>query len=312
MKIKPQKLSFRASQRGATLMEMLISLAIGLAVVGAILIVYLNTSSTSRQSNSVTRMSEDATIGMTFLGNYLRVDGYSPPRVLVSPGSAIVGGVSVSPTDRNFTGLAIRGCDKGFVNIASTFETLACKTSGTTGEGAIAIRFEGDADSTIEVSGNPSDCLANAVTVNGTSSLDASAYKLIEARFFVGTGASGNPELSCAGNGGATAFTPRPLIQYTESLFLTYGVAADSESRNVTRYMTQSQIDALPGTDASRWGRVVSVKACMVMRSQDKLEDANGNYIDCSGNSVASTGGFARRAHSTVFTLRNRGDFASS
>lgn len=312
MNIHFHKRVLRARQQGRTLMELLVSLTIGLVIVGAILTVYLNTSSTSRQSSAVTRMSEDAAIAMTLLGNYLRVDGYSPPRVLVSPGSANVGGVSVSPADRNFTGLAIRGCDNGFANVSAAFDSLACSSGSTVGQGALAIRFEGDADSTIAVGGNPSDCLANAVTNNTISSLDASNYKLIEARFFVATGANGTPEFSCAGNGGSPAFGARPLVQFAEGLFLTYGIANDSEGRNVSRYVTQTELDAITGTAASRWGRVVSVKACMVMRSQDMLEEGGGNYIDCDGNSVASADGFARRAYSTVFTLRNRGDFASS
>jgi type IV pilus assembly protein PilW len=293
----------------------MISITIGLVVIGAILTVYLSTSSTSRQNSAVTRMSEDAAIAMTLIGNYMRVGGYSPPLILVSPGSANVNGIQVSVTDRNFTGIAIRGCDNGFTNVAAAFDSLACSNTTAVGQSAVALRFEGDLDSTLPdgTATNPTDCVANAVTANTPSALDASqSYKLIESRLFVATSANGTPEFYCAGNGGVAPFTRRPLIQYVESLFITYGVADNAEEKNVTRYMTQTQLDGTAGTVASKWGRVVSLKMCMVLRSQNSLQDGGGNYIDCAGNSVASGGGFARRAFTSTFTLRNRGDFASS
>lgn len=301
----------RSAQKGRTLLELMISLTIGLAIIGAILAVYLATNSTSRQSGAVTRMSEDSAIALTLLGNYLRVDGYSQPRVLLSVGSATVNGVSVVPADRNFTGLAIRGCDNGFTNVAAAFDSLACASGAATGKAALAIRFEGDVDSTIAIGTNPSDCLANAVTTNTVSALNGSNYKLIDSRLFVATAANGTPELYCAGNGGASPYTRQPLLQFVEGMFLTYGVANNLQDRNVTSFMTQAQLDASTGTTASRWGRVVSVKICLVMRSQNTQEETNQSYINCAGNAVATSDGFLRRSFSTVFTLRNRSDLAS-
>jgi type IV pilus assembly protein PilW len=295
----------------------MISMAIGLVVIGAILAVYLSTSSTSRQSTAVTRMSEDAAIAMALMGNYLRVTGYSPPRVLVSPVSAKVNGVNVTATDRQLTALAIRGCDNGFADTAATFDTLACSAGAAVGRSAVAIQFEGDLDSTLPVGANPSDCLTNEVKVNAISALDGTAYKLIDSRLFVDVSANGTPEFYCAGNGGDAVqrYARKPLVQFVDGLFITYGIADDSDERNVTRYVTQTQLDALDpgtGTTDSRWRRVVNVKMCLIMRSQSILREGGGNYIDCAGASVASTGGFARRAFTSTFTLRNRGDFAGT
>lgn len=302
----------RSVQAGRTLVELMISLVIGLVIVGAIMAIYLSTAGTSKQSNAVTRMSEDAAIAMSLIGSNLRMDAYSPPRVLVSPGSAKVGGVQVAAADRNFTGLAIRGCDNGFADVTAGFGSLACATSGT-GKGALAIRFEGDARNTLAVSGGPSDCGATAITTDATSAVDASAYKLVESRLLVATGGSGSSELHCAGNGGDSAvqFATKPLLQNVEGMYLSYGIAATDQDYEASRYVSQTTLDAFAGSTASKWGRVVSVKVCLVMKSQNTMKEADQTYVGCDGSSVAASDGYARRAFTSVFTLRNRSDFAS-
>jgi type IV pilus assembly protein PilW len=305
-----------ARQQGYTLVELMISMAIGLVVIGAILAVYLSTSSTSRQSTAATRMSEDAAIVMALMGNYLRVAGYSPPRVLVSPGSAKVNDVNVTATDRRFTGLAIRGCDNGFKNATVKFDDLACETTAAVGMSAVALRFEGDLDSTLPAGGKASDCLTNPVEPLAESARDKTVlYPLIDSRLFVATSpTNGTPEFYCAGNGidiAGKQFTPKPLVQFVDGLFITYGIADDVVERNVTSYVSQTQLDAL-GAAPAAWGRVISLKLCVVMRSQSVASEGGGNYIACDGTSVASAGGFARRAFTSTFTLRNRGDFAGT
>lgn len=289
-------------------MELMVGLTIGVLIIGAVFVVYLSTSSTSKRANSVIRMTEDSAVAMAVMGNYLRMDGYSPPRVIVAPGAALVNGVLLTSPDRNFSGLAIRGCDFGFANVTVAFDSLACNTTAAPGKASVALRFEGDLNSTIPIGGNPSDCLANGITATTTSDLDSTPYKIVETRLFAATGASGTPELYCAGNGGG--FAQKPLVQYVEGIFLTYGLAVDGAQRLVTRYVDQTTLDVLGGDVASRWNRVISVRVCLVMRSQHVQEDATG-YSDCSGAFVATTDGYARRAFSTTFTLRNRGDFAT-
>lgn len=312
-----------ARQRGRTLLELMISITIGLVVIGAISVVYLTSTVTSRQSLATSRTSEDAAIAMTILGNHLRMAGYSPPRTLVPTGSALVGGGKVAIPDRNLTGYAIRGCDFGFssaVTTSTTFENLTCST--TAGPAAFAVRYEADVFNTFPVNknspkpeGDPSDCVSAGISANTISSYDAAAqYSLSEARFSVATSASnGTPELYCAGSGGTTKrFNKQPLMQFVENMVLNYGIADDNISGNVVRYVTQTELDALTGTIESHWSRVVNVKLCIIMRSDKPHPNGGGNYINCTGNSVASDGGYIRRAFTSVFTLRNRADFSDA
>ena len=305
----------KTRQRGRTLLELMISISIGLVVIGAVFVVYLGTTASSRQSSAINRISEDAAIAMAILGNNLRMAGYSPPRALFSPGSALVDGVKAVVPDRHYVGPAIRGCDFGFSSAANVaFNLITCNPSSSPGPAAFVVRYEGDAFNTIPISGNPSDCLTNGITANTVSAYDATNYKLVESRFSVDTSASnGTPELYCAGSGGAAPFTRQPLMQFVENMAISYGIAEDNLGGNVVRYVSQTQLDAItPGTTDSLWARVVSVKLCLVLRSETRDQNGGGNYIDCAGNSVASPNGFIRRSFTSVFALRNRADFSST
>lgn len=305
----------KTRQRGRTLLELMISISIGLVVIGAVFVVYLGTTASSRQSSANNRISEDAAIAMAILGNNLRMAGYSPPRALFSPGSALVDGVKAVVPDRHYVGPAIRGCDFGFSSAANVaFDLITCNPSSSPGPAAFVVRYEGDSFNTIPISGNPSDCLTNGITANTVSAYDATNYKLVESRFSVDTSASnGTPELYCAGSGGAAPFTRQPLMQFVENMAISYGIAEDNLGGNVVRYVSQTQLDAItPGTTDSLWARVVSVKLCLVLRSETRDQNGGGNYIDCAGNSVASPNGFIRRSFTSVFALRNRADFSST
>ena len=305
----------KTRQRGRTLLELMISISIGLVVIGAVFVVYLGTTASSRQSSANNRISEDAAIAMAILGNNLRMAGYSPPRALFSPGSALVDGVKAVVPDRHYVGPAIRGCDFGFSSAANVaFDLITCNPSSNPGPAAFVVRYEGDLFNTIPISGNPSDCLTNGITANTVSTYDATSYKLVESRFSVDTSASnGTPELYCSGSGGAAPFTRQPLMQFVENMAISYGIAEDNLGGNVVRYVSQTQLDAItPGTTDSLWARVVSVKLCLVLRSETRDQNGGGNYIDCAGNSVASPNGFIRRSFTSVFALRNRADFSST
>ena len=305
----------KTRQRGRTLLELMISISIGLVVIGAVFVVYLGTTASSRQSSANNRISEDAAIAMAILGNNLRMAGYSPPRALFSPGSALVDGVKAVVPDRHYVGPAIRGCDFGFSSAANVaFDLITCNPSSSPGPAAFVVRYEGDSFNTIPISGNPSDCLTNGITANTVSAYDGTSYKLVESRFSVDTSASnGTPELYCAGSGGAAPFTRQPLMQFVENMAISYGIAEDNLGGNVVRYVSQTQLDAItPGTTDSLWARVVSVKLCLVLRSETRDQNGGGNYIDCAGNSVASPNGFIRRSFTSVFALRNRADFSST
>ncbi|MCY1164614.1 Type IV Pilus-assembly protein W [compost metagenome] len=299
-------------QGGVSLIELMISITIGVVILGAILAVYSATSSTGKQSETATRMSEDAAVAMNYMAGYIRMAGFSFPQANVPVNTAVSGTGTVQVNDSNFAGAGVRGCDAGFSNpTVSTTLSLTCNSG--TGTAAISVRFEGDAYNTGPSGVNPTDCLSQAVTAATSSDFSGGpTYSLVESRFYVKTGAnSGTPELYCGGSGGGSNFVAQPIMQYVESLVFTYGVADDVSSQLVTSYLTAAGVDLLPGSVDQRWSRVVSVKVCLVMRSEMPDQNTPGSYINCAGNSVASTDRFLRKAFRSVVTLRNRGALSS-
>ncbi|QJC56707.1 hypothetical protein HC248_02017 [Polaromonas vacuolata] len=303
----------RIKQLGMSLVELMISITLGLVVVGSILSVYLSTARSSQQNIALARMNEDAAIAMAFIGNYIRVTGYSPPQILVTAATVVSDGVSHSVVDRNFIQTSIRACDNGFTDPKVAFDLLACSATIAPGKSALALRFEGDTDDTQGTDTNPGDCLAHPVSVTTDSSMgQALSYKLIDNRIFLADNTnSGAPELNCIGNGGdgVTAISPQALIESVESMFLRFGLADMAGNKLVTSYLTQTQLEptnATVDTTESRWGRVISVKVCLVMRSQYPVPEGGGSYIDCDGLAQTSSDKFLRRSFTNTYTLRNR------
>lgn len=293
----------------------MVAMTIGLVILAALGVVYLGTTRTTKQTDMISRMSEDAAVAFNYIGGYLRMAGYSMPARLTLPGGALVGGAVQVQPDRNFMGAGVRGCDHGFADVTQVFDdasnTPAC-AGGSTGPSAIAVRFEGDPFNTIPISAGavtlPSDCLNQQVASTATSALGGT-YSLIDSRFLGQISPSTNsPELYCAGNGNSFV-SPQPLLQSVEDIRLTYGVARDTVSRDAAFYSSAAGVDALPGTLNDRWERVVTVRVCLLMRSEDRNQADTSNYIDCDGNFQTSADGLMRRSFTSVYNLRNRGGF---
>lgn len=290
-------------QQGRTLLEVMIAMAIGLVILTALGVAYIGTTQTDRQITSVNRMSEDAAIAFKLMGDNLRTAGFSPQRLLERAGAPVVGGQPQPKFVSNLRGSAgIYGCDNGFESVSANFNDLQCSATG--GSSAVAIRFE-DAAAPAGTSEYPFDCAGNNVTINEAPVAGDRNFAPVESRFLV----QGNGEqasLQCAGNG--NSFIPSPLIQYVERLQLRYEIA---EGPNTFRYVTASYINDT--ATSANWADVVSVRVCLLMRSQNRDQSSSASsYTDCDGLTASSTDGYLRRVFTTTYALRNHIGLAGS
>ncbi|MEJ7686274.1 MAG: PilW family protein [Variovorax sp.] len=287
-------------------------MAIGLVVLGAMIAIYLSTSASSRQSSAISLLNEDGAIALSIIGSQVRMAGFSLPRRDPSNASATVGGVQVSVADRNFTGAGIRGCDNGFSNpLNASFDGLTCSNDATR-PAAFAVRFEGaDGKTPIDPSAAllppATDCRNQSVARNEPG-LETD-YPLVESRYEL-RASGGTPELGCRGNG--KTFEYQALTSNVEDMTVTYGVAADGVSSDVQADVDAATIEGFGGSVDQRWSRVVAVKVCLLMRTEQPQADANTPYIDCKGEPQPSDDRRLRKAYSATFTLRNRSGFAST
>ena len=315
---------------GFTLLELLIALTLGLVILASSLSIYVASSRGSQMSQVETQMNEDGILALNLIQQQLKQAGYSR-QIIPGSGATVMG---------NYAGPAVRGCDGGFTDAtaAGAFGSLACKPGG--GSDAIAIRYEATTDNTTPSTDSTplaTNCVGTGIFAATPSQVappptPASAapnYTLADNRYSV-TDASTQPMLSCRGSekSGATANTigaAQPLLANVEDMQILYGVANrpsaelastyDPMRHQIVRYLDASGVDALassgvlPDLTEDRWSRVLSVRVCLLMRSDRSVKDvpAGGtSYKNCSNVDVTNNDGYLRRAYITTVLLRNR------
>ncbi|MDW5443224.1 PilW family protein [Polaromonas sp. SM01] len=286
--------SMRSRVRGLSLIELLISLVIGLVVVGAVLVSIIGSSKAGRFQSAYAGMNEDAQIGLSILSRDLQMAGYAQPTALTSSGGA---SPTFSLTSNTLgVGAFIFGCDTGFANPRAA--NLVCGASATP---AFEVAYEADADNTVLTAGGvPSDCLGTSIPVGPPY--------VARNRYFISAGASGRPELYCASNNAAGS--AQPLIENIENMKVWYGLSVLASPTQVVRYVTATDIAALGAVPAAaEWGQVISVRVCLLVRSAEPVLNAGDDtltYLDCDSVASASNDRFLRRAYFTTASLRVR------
>lgn len=308
--------------RGVTLIELLISMTLGLVVTIAVINAYLGGSRAAQVAAAQARMNDDAASVLSLLGSHIRMAGNNPERAFRAasaarnPAYATPGG----------TAFAIRGCDGRFANVANAarIDDLACPASVAGAADSLAITYEADAFNTASTEhGNiPMDCVGFALDatratvtvydpVSGIPGPVEIDYYLGENRFYIAASPDGVPRLMCRGNGNGSQ--PGVLAENVEDLQLTIGLAPPAATGgSVAGYLSASEMAAHPAlvglTDAERWAKAVSVRICILMRSsQPVVHDAgSAKYHDCAGELVSPADLYLRRAYRTTVVLRGR------
>ncbi len=302
-------------QRGFSLIELMIALAIGLLIMATVITIYVASSRTSRTAEMESQMNEDGLIALNIIQQQIRMAGYSN---FENPAT----------TDKsNFKGAGIIGCSTAamYPN-ASTQKLLTaltdadCTAASTLGDGVI-IRYEADRYNTVQNTAGaatvPTNCLIQAaITVPAAGTTPQ--YRLAENRYYVASSTTNPfPAVYCAGGTGAMpdyTIQMQPILDNVEKMELRYGISATNEPEDtqIVTYLTASDINAAFASETvdDRWRRVVSVKICLRMRSAEPLTDiaATATYRDCDGTQVTQTtpDGYLHRAFITTASVRNR------
>lgn len=317
MKLRKSLVS-RHRNRGLSLIELMVSLVIGLVLMIAVVSAYLGSSGATRMAEAQARMNEDAQAALTVLTQQLRMAGNNPKQPYYTSGAPR------NPVYDNTTYI-VRGCDGRFSDItsAANIQSLTCVAGGGAVPDSIAVSYEADPFNTIPTSaGIPTDCLgqglptlaANVDRWNGAASVPtAVTFTVADNRFYVGTStAVVTPSLYCKGNGGAN---PQALVENIEDLQFVYGTAPTTSTPSslaVAGYLSADDIPtdlASMPTDPARWGQVLTVRICVVVRSERPVvsDAASAQYLQCDGTlNTAPPDLHLRRAYSTTVVLRNR------
>ncbi len=331
----------RRFHTGFSLIELLVSMAIGLIIMIAAMSAYLGSAGAGKMAEAQSRMNEDAQAALSILSQHIRMSGSNPeqPNRVDSNNPAqssmrnpVYGATSLvlagTATTSNFS---LRGCDGtfgSFTNMTSTtaLDTLTCAAPPPANPSdAIAVSYEADRFNTVAAGNLPTDCLGNAlpvvtatvpVVVTSTPVVTATAnvtYTVADNRFYV-SNTAGIPHLFCKGLGSAT---PQPLVENIESIRFRYGTlstASTSTTATVAGYLSATEVLtdtnlAALADDAARWAKVATVRICIVVRSEALVapDATSAQYLDCSGTLVTTPPDLRlRRAYTTTVVLRNR------
>ncbi len=320
--------------KGFSLIELMISLTIGLIITVAVFSAYMGVAGASKMAEAQGRMNEDAQAALTILSQQLRMAGNNPdqanrfddadptlssrrnPVYLPEP---TYDEYALLPPTFELSAFRIRGCDGPFSNIttATDLDRLTCAAGASTAPDSIALSYEADRFNTVPTAGGlPTDCLGSAlnpITATFPASTPATAvssgpYYVADNRFYVGT-VSSIPSLYCKGNGGNS--TPQPLVENIEDMQFLYG--ATNTTAMVAGYLradaviSQADMAALPD-DAARWVKVRTVRICVLVRSEAPVvsDVASAAYRDCNGTLETNPPDLRlRHAYSTTVVLRN-------
>ena len=254
-------------QAGLTLLELMISLSLGLLLLTGIGTIYVGSNQTYRVQEQNARIQESGRYALEVIGRSVRQAGYMDLPVSPVAKKAVFAGMPVNGTNGAGTAadtltvdydgvLSDRDCE-GTVVIAAIIaaDDVAAVAAGGIADNAIVIR--------------------DAIQLNGT-------------------------DLECDGIDAGTVF--QPLVSNVEDLQFLYGV--DTTGNQSANFYTASP---------ANWNQVVSVRACVLIRSEDQgITTSAQNYLGCTnalagtGTLTAATDSRLRRAFVATFNLRNR------
>lgn len=286
-------------QAGVGLIELLISMMLGLVIICALVIMYLGGGQALRNALAQGQMNEDAQIAQAVIAHELRQAGYNPRRDAAG-----------SRNDLGQGNWGLRACDTGFVNPGNVLiDGLACNAGG--GSFALAVVYEGDLSSGKNTTaGEPMDCIGGGVTVS-----PGAGFYVMQARLYVESNA-----LKCRGSNDLSA--SQAVAENIESVTANFAVAdpATGDNLDVKGYLSASEISnptAYPGLAAlslrDRWNKVVAAQICIVVVSENIVlsdlgsSSAKPSYQDCGGARATITDGKLRRAYRSTVLLRNHG-----
>ena len=300
------------AQRGLSLIELMVAMTIGLFLMGAVVIIYVNTSTTSRGSTLESQMNEDASLALEVLQQQIRLAGFS---------SVDASGARVFP------GRAVFGCDGLFSDLsppsplpsAVAFENLACTNAGPD---ALAVRYEATVLNSQPVTNAagatvPSNCANQGIgawNAQAEGAASATPLSLADNRYYIANDADGTPSLFCRGRTGAGFGAAIALIPNIEDMQIQYAVTALPTAGNPIPHQVAGYVAAnnvALGATAANWSRVAAIRICLLARTAQTAPTGDNNtsdlgqYVDCNGAVQTNTDRRLRRAYVTTIQLRN-------
>lgn len=270
-------------QRGVTLIELMVGIAIGMLVVAVAMGALMVSRGVSGTVSDASGIQQQAAYAMRVIGLQVRQAGslYLNP----NPTNAASDNNLMAPVAFEATAPAS--------GTGNSFDAVTDTLNGTVNPISLTVGYRRYKES-VHTDAAEQALMRNCVAWPKNDSADQRVESVFQLN---GT------ELRCSGNGAAA----QPIVQNVANFQVRYLLQDNTELGNTKiQYVEADSVDS--------WGKVQAVEVCLVLYGMESIDMPSGtNYTDCNGTAVdmASLNGIrARRMHITfrnVFQMRSQG-----
>ena len=283
------------AQRGVTLLELMVGIAIGLLVVAVAMGAMMVSRGVTGTVSDASGIQQQGAYAMRLFGQQLRQAGSL--RLNRNPGTVVAAELYLAPVA--FETKATSATPLYSFDATKPEQII----SGTAAPVTLVVGYRRYTEPTFI---SATDVSPSRNCLGGPA--DSSNHERLESTFWV----SSKNELRCAGNPNPALASPptdtdgQPVLQNVANFQVRYLV-----QNNTAGNPTLSQVDA---SGVTNWAQVQAVEVCLVLYGAEAMDlPAGSNYTDCDGTAVdmsTLTGVRARRMHvpfRNVFQLRSQG-----
>ena len=306
-------MSRRASQGGRTLVELMVAVVIGLAIVVGLVGLYISSNRAARASSATAGAEFAGNVLMTLIGDAIKQAGY---------GEIVGADTTVRAGQTLFDGNGVIGCEAGRFRAPAAGDFTCAPAVGD----ALAVRFQADSVGS-PAQGPLRDCLgsdAPMVAYTGTGIGQGTVRPVVTNTYWL----NDSGQIVCLGSGTMPAGVGavQPLIGDVEEFKVFYGF--DQAAFNLPQgmgnaapsagtFLSATAVRALAGS-LNPWDYVVSVYVCVRVRTTiDGAVAAQTAYTGqiCPRNATEVGGvlptarfsdGVVRRTFVQLFTVRSQ------
>lgn len=268
-----------SNQKGATLIELLVGISIGLLTVAVGLGAIMVSRGVSGTVSDASQLQQQASYAFRVIGQQIKQSGGRPLDPNTDPRDPVVfipAGVALTSTT-----------------------PVTGKDSPASTEFNISIRYQNSSEPVLAA--NPA-----SAAVSGYLSRDClgenpgvGTYPLITSQFRRNTASN---TLECAGSGGA-----QPIISGVTDFQIRYlQQALDATLQPRLRYSSATGLSTGPD-----WSNIYGVEVCLEIEGQEVVNTLGSTYTKCDG-STADRGNRIRMVFKNIFYIRNHGWPASA
>ncbi|MBS1942343.1 MAG: PilW family protein [Bacteroidetes bacterium] len=283
------------AQRGVTLIELMVGIALGLLVVAVAMGALMVSRGVTGTVSDASGIQQQGAYAMRLFGQQLRQAGSL--RLNRNPGTVVAAELYLAPVA--FETKATSATPLYSFDATKSEQII----SGTAAPVTLVVGYRRYTEPTFI---SATDVSPSRNCLGGPA--DSSNHERLESTFWV----SSKNELRCAGNPNPALASPptdtdgQPVLQNVANFQVRYLV-----QNNTAGNPTLSQVDA---SGVTNWAQVQAVEVCLVLYGAEAMDlPAGSNYTDCDGTAVdmsTLTGVRARRMHvpfRNVFQLRSQG-----